>query len=162
MRVLSLRNTAIILAAGIGLSGCATYGPYGGFGVGVGYGDGYGYDPYYGGYGSYGSYGYNSYGYGSPYYGWYDGYYYPGTGYYVYDSNRRPHRWTDRQQRYWTTRRQQVLSHDRTRAQGTHTEATTTTPIRENWSGFKNRDNGSSHVERSASRQQRSDSQRPR
>ena len=40
--------------------------------------------------------GYGGYGYGSPYYGWNDGFYYPGTGYYVYDRDRRPHRWTRR------------------------------------------------------------------
>ena len=56
MRVLTLRNAALALVAGIGLSGCA-YGPYGGLGVGATYGNGY--DPYY-----------NSYGYGSPYGGY--------------------------------------------------------------------------------------------
>jgi len=123
MRVLSLRNTAIILAAGIGLSGCATYGPYGGLGVGVGYGNGgYGYDPYYGGGyygGGYGSYGYNSpygyggYGYGSPYYGWNDGFYYPGSGYYVYDQYRNRHRWTDAQRRYWEQRQREYRDRNR-------------------------------------------------
>ena len=104
MRVLSLRNAALALVAGIGLSGCA-YGPYGG--VGVGYGNGYGYDPYYNGYGSYG-YG-SPYGYGASYgyspYGWYDGYYYPGSGYYVYDRYQRPYRWSDSQRRHWEQRR---------------------------------------------------------
>ena len=106
MRVLNLRNAAIALVAGIGLSGCA-YGPYGG--LGVGYNNGYGYDPYgYGSYGSYG-YGYSPYGYGASYgyspYGWYDGYYYPGSGYYVYDQYRKPYRWSDSQRRYWEQRR---------------------------------------------------------
>ena len=121
MRVLNLRNAAIALVAGVGLSGCA-YGPYGGVGMGVGYGNGY--DPYYGGYG-YGSqygYGYGSpyggygspyggygYGYGSPYYGWNDGFYYPGTGYYVYDSNRRPYRWSDSQRQYWQQRQAEYI-----------------------------------------------------
>lgn len=107
MRVLNLRNATVALAAGLGLGGCA-YSPYGGLGVGVGYGNaGYGNaycDPYYDRYCS--SYGYSSY--GSPYgyspYGWYDGYYYPGTGYYVYDSYRRPYRWSDAQRRYWQDR----------------------------------------------------------
>ena len=65
-----------------------------GYGYGAGYGAGY---PGYG----YGA-GYPGYGYGyAPYWGWYDDFYYPGTGYYVYDSYRRPHRWTDAQRRYW-------------------------------------------------------------
>ena len=93
---------------------------YNGLGVGVGYGGGYG--GYGGGYGSYGygsplwrllrlqlrlsqlgGYG-SGYGYGSPYYGWYDNYYYPGTGYYVYDSYRRPHSMTPIQKAYWSKR----------------------------------------------------------
>lgn len=112
MRALNLRTATVALVAGLGLGGCA-YGPYGGLGVGVGYGNagyGSGYcDPYYDrycssyGYSSYGSpYGYSPYGY-SPY-GWYDGYYYPGSGYYVYDSYRRPYRWSDAQRRYWQER----------------------------------------------------------
>ncbi|HET7816760.1 MAG TPA: hypothetical protein VFK58_04215 [Sphingomicrobium sp.] len=112
MRALNLRTATVALVAGLGLGGCA-YGPYGGLGVGVGYGNaGYGTagygggycDPYYDRYCS--SYGYSSY--GSPYgyspYGWHDGYYYPGTGYYVYDSYRRPYRWSDAQRRYWQDR----------------------------------------------------------
>ena len=123
-------------AAGIGLSGCATYGQYGGLGVGIGYGSGgYGYDPYYGGGyygGGYGSYGYNSpygyggYGYGSPYYGWYDGFYYPGSGYYVYDSYRRPHVWSEAQKRYWTERRQQAEK----------VAKTNKTVLKPNWDAF--------------------------
>ena len=120
MGVFNLRNAAIALVAGVGLAGCA-YGPYGGLGVGVGYGNGYGaygYDPYYSGYSPYG---YGSYGYGSPYWGWNDGFYYPGTGYYVYDSYRRPHVWNSRQCSYWTSRQ---------------TSATTKSS---NWSGFNRR-----------------------
>ena len=171
---------AILLAGAVALGGCAygygsgysPYGgPYGGLSVGVssGYG-GYGYGGgYYGGYGGYGgAYPYGPYGsytnnIGYPYYGWYDNYYYPGVGTYVYDSYRRPHVWSDSQQRYWSSRRQQVLSHDRTSTQGTHTQATTSTAVRENWSGFKTRDNGSSRTERSSDRRlQHSDSERPR
>jgi hypothetical protein len=145
MRVLSLRNAALALVAGLGLGGCA-YGPYGGLGVGVGsgygyndpyYNNGYGYSPY--GYGaSYSPYGYGSsfgygsgfgYGYGSPYYGWNDGFYYPGTGYYVYDQYRRPHRWTDAQRRYWEQRRQARRSD----------AGTTQTQVVQNWSGFSTR-----------------------
>lgn len=50
------------------------------------------------------SVGYNA-GYGDPYWGWYGDYYYPGTGIYVYDSNRRRHRWNDAQRGYWENRR---------------------------------------------------------
>jgi hypothetical protein len=98
MRALHLRTAAILMAAGVGLGGCASYSPFGyGNGVSVGYGNGYGYDPYYSGYGSR---------YGASYapYGWYDGYYYPGAGYYVDDRYRTPYYWIDYQRRYWTVR----------------------------------------------------------
>lgn len=76
----------LLVAAGIGLSACASDGYYGGmYGGGGYYSDAY---------------------YSQPYYGWYDDYYYPGTGYYVYDSNRRPHRWDSRQRAYWQHRGQ--------------------------------------------------------
>ena len=98
MRALHLRTAAILVAAGVGLGGCATYSPFGyGSGVSVSYGDRY-YDPYYSS--RYGS----RYGYGYAPYGWYDGYYYPGTGYYVYDQYRNPYYWNDYQRRYWTVR----------------------------------------------------------
>src|SRR3546814_5724076 len=86
----------LVLAAGLGLSACASDGYYGGASLGYGgyYGDPY-YDDYYGGYG---------YGYAPSYYGWYGHYYYPGTGVYVYDRYRRPHRWSSSQQRYWSRR----------------------------------------------------------
>ena len=97
MRVLRFRTVAIVLAAGVGLGGCATYSPFGyGNGVSVSYGDRY-YDPYYRGYGS-------SYGYGYAPYGWHNGFYYPGAGYYVYDRYRNPYYWNDYQRRYWTVR----------------------------------------------------------
>lgn len=110
-----------MLAAGaLTLGGCA-YGDVGYGGFGVGYGGGY-YDNGYGPYGGYGAYpGY----YGGLGYGWYDDFYYPGAGIYVYDSYRRPHRWSDRQRTYWTSRQQAM----------TNTGVTT----RENWSGFRNR-----------------------
>ncbi|WP_181814806.1 peptidase [Sphingomonas aracearum] len=92
---------AALGAAALGLSGCDDY-AYGGGSVAVGYGaPGYGYgyvDPYYDGYG----YGYGALG-GS--YGWYNDFYYPGSGVYVYDRNRRPFRWNDGQRRYWEGRR---------------------------------------------------------
>jgi hypothetical protein len=99
MRALHLRTAAILVAAGVGLGGCATtYSPFGyGNGVSVSYGDRY-YDPYYDRYGS-------GYGYGYAPYGWHDGFYYPGAGYYVYDRYRNPYYWNDYQRRYWTVRR---------------------------------------------------------
>ena len=118
------RLAILALAAGVSLGGCA----YGGLGMGYGSGGygpygSYGYDPYYGGNGiSYGirygnnGYGYSPYGYspyggyGMPYYGWNNGYYYPGTGYYVYDSDRRPRVWSDAEKAYWTERLQQSLN----------------------------------------------------
>lgn len=112
--MLSHRVRALVVGAigSLALSGCA--GIYGGAG--------------------YGGFGYNNYGYegfGSPYgsgnyrssYGWYNGYYYPGTGYYVYDSNRRSYRWNDSQRRYWEGRRDPRVDQRRVRA---------------NWRDFRN------------------------
>ena len=104
---------SLIAAGALALGGCA----YGDLGYGVGYGSpyyGYGYGPY-GGYGEYPAY-YG--GFGAPYFGWYDDYYYPGTGVFVYDSYRRPHRWSSRERDYW-------MSHQST---GTRSA---------NWSGFE-------------------------
>lgn len=149
MSVFNLKTTALALVAGVSLAGCA-YGPYGG--VGVGYNNGY-YDPYYngsyyggryysGGYGyPYGGYGY---GYGAPYYGWYNGFYYPGTGYYVYDRDRRAHRWTDAQRRYWERRRA-----------GSTTTSRGTAGILENWADFQNGQQANTAVrQRTVERQQ--------
>ena len=88
-----LRTASIALLAGLTLGGCGYgYGGLGG-GISVGYGNsGYNDQSYYSGYS------------GNPYWGWNSGYYYPGTGYYVYDSYRRPHRWNSSQQQYWTNR----------------------------------------------------------
>lgn len=137
------RIAILIAAAGLSLGGCA----YNGFGLGVGYGNdlygygygpygGYGYDPYYGyGYGSGIGYGfgygspYGSY-YGSPYWGWNNGFYYPGTGIYVYDPNRRRRVMTDAERQYWKDK------FARYRA-GTSSTATTRVVPQENWSGFK-------------------------
>jgi hypothetical protein len=89
-----IRNLGLVAVAGVGLTACVDDG-YGYGGMSVGYGaPGY-YDGYYD----------DGYGYGSPYWGWYGDYYYPGTGYYVYDRDRRPHRWNDGQRRYWESRR---------------------------------------------------------
>ena len=128
--------------AAVGLAACTTpygysgvslgvgngyYGSQYGYGYGGGYpGYGYGYGAGYPGYG-YGA-GYPGYGYGyAPYWGWNDDFYYPGTGYYVYDIYRRPHRWTDAQRRYWNALRERALS-----------SSTDSQPvvIRENWDDF--------------------------
>ena len=135
---------SLVAAGAIALGGCA----YDGLGLGLGYGDsyygGYGYgSPYYGGYGygspyyggrsgislgvGYGSGYYGGYGYGNPYYGWYDDYYYPGTGYYVYDSYRRPRVMTTAQRQYWSTRSPALRT------------TSTRTTVRPNWSGFTHR-----------------------
>ena len=119
---------SLMAAGALALSGCA----YGDLGYGLGYGGYYGDygSPYYGyGYGSpyVGvSYGYNSpyyggYGYGAPF-GWYDNYYYPGSGYYVYDVNRRPYRMSSTQRTYWYSRSPALR--------------TSSTTVRPNWSGF--------------------------
>lgn len=42
---------------------------------------------------------------GNPYWGWNDNFYYPGTGRYVYDNQRRRHRWNNVQRGYWESRR---------------------------------------------------------
>ena len=104
----------LLLAAGLSLGACASddYG-HGYGGLSVGYASAGYYDPYSdpwagGGWGYYGS---------RPYWGWYDNYYYPGSGIYIYDRWRRPHRWSDRHRRYWTERR------DYWRGRGDRTEA---------------------------------------
>ncbi|HZU51035.1 MAG TPA: hypothetical protein VE968_04085 [Sphingomicrobium sp.] len=94
-----LRLALALAGATLALGACADdlYGPYGYGGVGVGYA--YGGYPY-----GYGAYPYGYYGGYDPF-GWYGDFYYPGVGLYVYDSYRRPHRWSGDQQRYWTSRR---------------------------------------------------------
>jgi hypothetical protein len=178
-------RVAILLGCTLALGGCAYgyggYGPYGGLSVGLGYGSGYGgygyggcYDPYsasggYGGYDyygfptggyGYGSCGYSGYGpYGSaPYYGWYGDYYYPGAGTYVYDRYRRPHVWTNTQQRYWSNRRERWQGHERTRDR-----QSTGQTVRENWSGFDhaNRAENRHDNDRSTERPRKSDDRRP-
>lgn len=109
----TLRKLAVVAIGAVGLTGCATLDPY--YGASVGVGSGYYNDYYGGGYGPYGAYGapyggYASYGspygsYGSPYGGWYSGYYYPGTGSYVYDQQRRRYQINDAQRRYWEQQR---------------------------------------------------------
>lgn len=91
---------AVLSGLGLGTAACTDGYGYGGVGLGygsAGYADPYYADPYYAG----GGYGVGGYG-GS--FGWYDNFYYPGTGVYVYDRNRRPSRWNDSHRRYWQGR----------------------------------------------------------
>jgi len=84
-----VRTAVIVMAAALGLGGCASYDRgygYGGFDVG------YASNGYYGG----------GLGYGS---GWYNDFYYPGSGFLVYDRGGRSYRWNNAQQRYWEGRR---------------------------------------------------------
>ena len=55
-----------------------------------------------------------------------DNSYYPGTGYYVYDTYRQPHVMTTTQRQYWASRSPALRS----------TNTTTRTALRPNWSGF--------------------------
>lgn len=133
---------SLMAAGALALGGCTDMYGYDGLGVGLGYGSGYGgYGGYYGGgYSNYG-YGYNSPyggyygssygypGYSSPYYGWYDNYYYPGTGYYVYDSARNPYPMSTTQRTYWS---------QRSPALRTNNTTTTRAPrVQPNWSAFR-------------------------
>lgn len=54
-----------------------------------------------------------------PYWGWWGDYYYPGVGIYVYDIDRRPYRWTERQREYWTWRRDGWREREGRRPSGT-------------------------------------------
>lgn len=94
MKIKALIAASAVVAGGLALTSCYEDGYYGG--VSVGYGSP-GYYDYYSGYDGR---------WGDPYWGWYGDYYYPGSGYYVYDANRRPHRWNGDQQRYWQQRQQ--------------------------------------------------------
>jgi hypothetical protein len=138
-------------SSGYGSPYYSNYGyPGSGISIGVGYGSGYG------GYG-YGSPYYGGYGYGSPYggglgsyYGWNSGYYYPGTGYYVYDSYRRPYAMTTSQRQYWSTRSPALRT----------TGTTTTTGVKPNWSAFSKRQTAraqrqAASTERKTAREQR-------
>ncbi|MGH6615459.1 hypothetical protein [Sphingomonas sp.] len=102
---------AFALAAAMGLGGCTDGYGYNGVSLGYNAGGYGGYDGYDGGYYDAAYYG-GGYGGG---YGWYGDYYYPGTGYYVYDRNRRPHRWNDGQRRYWEGRRDRRGDHRQSR-----------------------------------------------
>jgi hypothetical protein len=88
------------LFGGLSLATAACTDGYGYSGLGIGAGSGYYGDPYY------------ASGYGNGYYGWYGDYYYPGTGGYVYDRQRRAYPWNDGQRRYWEQRRYGVGNRD--------------------------------------------------
>jgi hypothetical protein len=141
MYVSRLRSAALAIAASVGLSACVYDDGYGYGGLSVGYGNAGYCDPYwddcYRGYG----HGYGRSYYSQPYWGWYNGFYYPGTGIYVYDSFRRPHRWNDRQSRYWIDRQRSFRHVDR----GDRRE------FRENWRDFRQ----DRRVDNRAFRQQR-------
>ena len=91
------KRTAFALAATTTLLGACSTGYGGGYGMASAgyYGDSY---------------------YDDGYYGWYDNFYYPGTGYYVYDRQRRAHRWNDRQRQYWQARRAAIRDQRNIRA----------------------------------------------
>jgi hypothetical protein len=173
MRLPKLRLAALALTSGLVLGGCAyglgnPYGSHGGVSVGYGgYGSpygGYGYGSQYGGYGygsPYGGYGYGSpyggygYGYGGYPYGWNDGWYYPGSGYYVYDRDRRRRQITDAERQYWREKFNRIRS-GTTTTSGTKVTTSSIAP-RENWSGFRrdrtrSTDRTSSSSSRSAER----------
>lgn len=112
----------LLAAIGIGTSACNDGYGYGGGSLGYASAGVYG-DPYYDDYGYAGGYGgYGGVGFASNYYGWNDGFYYPGTGVYVYDRNRRPFRWNGTQQGYW---------------QGRGLNRQDRREVRQNWQGFR-------------------------
>lgn len=117
-----VRNLALAAIASVSLAACTD--GYGYSGVSMGYGAG--------GYGGYGGYGDGFYdsgfyggGFGPSYFGWYGDYYYPGTGYFVYDQYRRPHRWNTAQRNYWQGRARNWQGDRR--------------DIRQNWGGYDRR-----------------------
>ncbi|WBH17176.1 peptidase [Sphingomonas radiodurans] len=99
----------VALIGGIGMGTAACTDGYGYGGASLGYGSAFVGDPYLdGGFGGpgFGGPGFGGAGLGgfNNGFGWYNNFYYPGTGVYVYDRNRRPFRWNDGQRRYWQGR----------------------------------------------------------
>jgi hypothetical protein len=144
-----IRTAALAIGAALSLGACSYSDGYGYGGLSVGYGNAGYYDDYYdsyygGGYGRHGSYG--SYGRYQPYYGWYNGFYYPGTGYYVYDNYRRPHRWNDQHQRYWTDRQRTFRGYDNRQDYR---------ELRDNWQGFRRERRGDDRAFRTERRDDR-------
>ncbi len=117
--------------------------PYDGqYGYGSPYGSPYGYGGYRSPYGHGGGFGYDPFNrynpyYRSPYYsspfGWYGGYYYPGTGYYVYDRERRRRPLTEQLRQYWERQRAEAA---RTKSTGGSAMTQSRTRLEPNWSGF--------------------------
>jgi hypothetical protein len=120
---------------------------YGGYGYGSPYYGGYGYgSPYYGGYG-YGSPYYGGYGYSSSYGGWNNGWYYPGTGYYAYDSNHHARRISSQERGIYS----EIIRQAR-RQSGVSSSATTTGTTT---SGIRTTSTGSTTSMTEAERQRR-------
>jgi len=119
--------TALLVGLGLSVAGCADGYGYGGVdaGYGAGYGSGYGYAG-----GPYGP------GYAPGYYGWYDNFYYPGTGAYVFDRDRRAYRWNGRQQRYWQDRRRAWYGQGRRQGWGNNGGWGQGRRPRADWGGF--------------------------
>lgn len=115
--------TRLGLVGLLGLGAAACTDGYGYSGVNVGYGGGY-YDPYFDGYGYADPYygGFGGFGYAPSYFGWYNDFYYPGTGIYVYDRDRRRYRWNDTQRRFWEGQRGRYARNPQ---------------VRENWADFR-------------------------
>jgi hypothetical protein len=132
-----LRTLAFAFLATAGLSACAEgYGGYGYSGVSVGYGSPGWCDPYYFDCRYYGGYGYGAYGFGEPYWGWWGNYYYPGVGFYIYDSYGRRYPWDERYRRYWEGRR------------GTWGHRNWNDPRWQRWDGYRSGSTGSTRVYR--------------
>jgi hypothetical protein len=103
MRHRRLRAALLVLAGSAGLAACADDYGYGYGGATVGYAGRAYCDPYYYDCGGYGAYGYG--GYADPYWGWWGNYYYPGIGFFIYDSYGRRYPWNENYRRYWEGRR---------------------------------------------------------
>jgi hypothetical protein len=117
-----IRTAMLALAGGLSLGACAYDDGYSYGGLSVGYGSA-GYDDYF-----YDDYYHGGLGYSPSYFGWYNGFYYPGTGIYVYDQYRRPHRWNDSHRRYWSERQRTFRGYDN-RAERRE--------LRDNWRDFR-------------------------
>ena len=122
--ILKLGNNALLrigalATVGIGLSGCT-------YDVGLGYAsNGYGggyyecdpYSPFDSYYDCDNGYGFSNIGYGG---GWYDNYWYPGHGYFLFDSYGRRYAMRDNYRRYWGERRHHWYRENRGRYDGRH------------------------------------------
>lgn len=144
-----MKRIGIALGAiglGLGTGACAGGYGYGGGGLGYGYADGYGYDGY-----GYDGYGFAGAGYAPGYFGWYNNFYYPGTGVYVYDRDRRPFRWNDTQRRYWEGRRGAGANYPGGRAEYRRDRPA----LRDNWTAFRQERRGDARAFRQDRRDDR-------